>query len=150
MSLKQQAQQDMVTAAKSGNKAALSTLRLLLAELGKKEIELGKKEVGLNEAEEAQVVLKEIKKREEAVVQYTAAGRTDSANAESAEIELLKTYAPAMASPEELETAVDAAIAKTGATSMADMGGVMKEAMASLGANASGDAVSALVRTKLS
>lgn len=150
MSLKQQAQQDMVVAAKSGDKAALSTLRLLLAELGKKEIELGKKEEGLNEAEEAQVVLKEIKKREEAIVQYAAAGRSESAAAETAEVELLKKYAPAMATPQEIESAVDEAIKKTGASSMADMGSVMKEAMASLGTGASGDAVSALVRAKLS
>ena len=67
MGLKQQVQQDMIAAAKSGEKDRIPTLRLLLAELGKKEIELGKKEEGLSEAEGAQVVLKEIKKREEAM-----------------------------------------------------------------------------------
>lgn len=149
MSLKQQAQQDMVTAAKSGDKATVSTLRLLLAELGKKEIELGKKEAGLTEAEEAQVVLKELKKREEAIAQYEAAGRAESAASEAAEAELLRRYAPAMASPQEIEAAVDSAIQKTGASSMADMGNVMREAMATLGTAASGDAVSAVVRKRL-
>lgn len=149
MSLKQQAQQDMVTAAKSGDKATVSTLRLLLAELGKKEIELGKKEEGLTEAEEAQVVLRELKKREEAIVQYKAAGRDESAASETAEAELLRRYAPAMASAEEIEAAVDKAIQATGASSMADMGSVMREAMAQLGTGASGDAVSAVVRQRL-
>jgi hypothetical protein len=149
MGLKQQAQQDMVKAAKSGEKATVSTLRLLLAELGKKEIELGKKEEGLTEAEESAVVLKEIKKREEAIVQYKAAGRAESAEAEGAEVEVLKQYAPAMASEADIEKAVATAIEKTGASSMADMGAVMREAMALLGASASGDAVSAIVRSKL-
>lgn len=150
MSLKQQVQQDMIAAAKSGEKDRIPTLRLLLSELGRKEIELGKKEEGLSEAEGAQVVLKEIKKREEAAASYRDAGRAESAQAEEAEAEILRSYAPAMASEEEISKAVDAAIEKTGASSMADMGSVMKEAMAVLGSSAAGEAVSAVVRSKLS
>ncbi|MEX0916618.1 MAG: GatB/YqeY domain-containing protein [Candidatus Spechtbacterales bacterium] len=150
MGLKQQAQQDMIIATKGGQKATVSTLRLLLAELGKKEIELGKKEEGLTPTEEAAVVLKEIRKREEAIIQYRVAGRTESVQAEEAEVVVLKQYAPVMASNEEIEAAVEGAIKKIGASSMADMGVVMRMAMATLGVRASGDAVSALVRSKLS
>jgi uncharacterized protein YqeY len=92
-----------------------------------------------------------VKQRRDSIEQYEKAGRQELVDKEKAEIEVIETYLPQAASQEEIEQAVSAAIAETGASSMKDMGRVMKAAQAALaGKNADGRAVSEIVKGKLS
>jgi uncharacterized protein YqeY len=91
-----------------------------------------------------------VKQRRDSIEQYEKAGRMELAEKERAEISVIETYLPQAASVEEIETAVAAAIAETNATSMRDMGAVMKLAQAHLaGRSADGRALSELVKAKL-
>ena len=92
-----------------------------------------------------------VKQRRDSIEQYEAAGRSELAAKEAAEITVIEKYLPQAASADEIATAVDAAIAETGASSMKDMGAVMKAAMAHLAAKpADGKLVSETVKSKLS
>src|SRR5205085_10063386 len=92
----------------------------------------------------------QVKQRRDSVEQFQKGGRPELAQKEQAEIAVIETYLPQAASQEEVEQAVAAAISETGATSMKDMGTVMKAAMAKLaGKNADGKAVSEAVKAKL-
>jgi uncharacterized protein YqeY len=91
-----------------------------------------------------------VKQRRDSIEQYEKAGRQELVDKEKAEIEVIETYLPQAASQDEIEQAVAAAIADTGASSMKDMGKVMKAAQAALaGKNADGRVVSDLVKAKL-
>jgi uncharacterized protein YqeY len=92
-----------------------------------------------------------VKQRRDSIEQYEKAGRQELVDKEKAEIEVIENYLPQAASQEEIEQAVAAAIAETGANSMKDMGKVMKAAQAALaGKNADGRAVSEAVKARLS
>jgi uncharacterized protein YqeY len=104
----------------------------------------------LEDAEAQQVLASLIKQRRDSIEQFGNAGRTDLVDKETAEIAVLERYAPPSASPAELESAVDAAIAETGATTAKDMGRVMKSVMSALaGKSIDGKAVNELVKKKL-
>jgi len=104
----------------------------------------------LEDAEVLQVVASLVKQRRDSIEQFSKAGRTDLVDKETAEIAILEHYLPPAVSAEEIEAAVDAAIAETGATSVKDMGKVMKAVMPKLaGKNADGKAVNDAVRRKL-
>ena len=91
-----------------------------------------------------------MKQRRDSIEQYEKAGRQELVDKENAEIAVIETYLPKAASQEEIEQAVTAAIAETGASSMKDMGKVMKAAQAALaGKNADGRLVSEIVKSKL-
>ena len=91
-----------------------------------------------------------VKQRRDSIEQYEKAGRQELVDKEKAEIDVIETYLPQAASQEEIERAVAAAIAETGANSMKDMGKVMKAAQAALaGKNADGRAVSEAVKARL-
>src|SRR5688500_14937745 len=105
----------------------LSTLRMVKANLMNRQIEKG----GELLDEEVQKALQSlVKQRRDSVEQYVKAGRPELAAKETAEIAVIEGYLPQAASPEEVEEAVSEAIAETGATSMKEMGAVMKAAMA--------------------
>jgi uncharacterized protein len=92
-----------------------------------------------------------VKQRRDSIEQYEKAGRQELVEKEQAEIAVIETYLPQAASAAEIEAAVAAAIAETGATSMKDMGKVMKSAQAALaGRNADGKQVSEAVKMRLS
>ena len=92
-----------------------------------------------------------VKQRRDSIEQYEKAGRQELVDKEKAEIGVIETYLPQAASRDEIEQAVAAAIAETGATSMKDMGGVMKTVQAALaGKNADGRLISEVVKAKLS
>jgi uncharacterized protein YqeY len=92
----------------------------------------------------------QLKQRRDSVEQYQQAGRQELVDKETAEIAVIEEYLPQAASEAEIGQAVDAAIAESGATSMKDMGPVMKSAMAKLaGKNADGKVVSETVKKKL-
>jgi uncharacterized protein YqeY len=92
-----------------------------------------------------------VKQRRDSIEQYEKAGRQELVDKEQAEIEVIETYLPQAASQEEIEQAVAAALAETGANSIKDMGKVMKAAQAALsGKNADGRTVSEVVKARLS
>ncbi|MFB3922391.1 MAG: GatB/YqeY domain-containing protein [Terriglobia bacterium] len=147
MSLVEQVEKDLVAALKSREALKLSVLRMMKAALMNKKVELGKP---VGDPEAVAVFRSLVKQRNDSVEAYRKGGRDDLADQEAAEIKILEAYLPAGASDEEMEAAVAAAIAETGATGPKDMGKVMKAAMAKLaGKNADGKRVSEKVKAKL-
>ncbi len=118
---------DMTAAMKAQEKDRLSTLRMLQTALKNEQINVGH---DLSDEEAMSVIRKAVKQRQDSIEQYTNAGRTELAEKERSEMELLRTYLPAELSSEELEAGIRAIIAETGAQSKKDLGKVMKEATA--------------------
>ena len=139
--------QDLTAAMRAKDTTRLSTLRMAKAALMNREVERGR---GLDDAESQQVIASLIKQRRDSIEQFRNGGRDDLAVKEEAELAILETYVPPPVGAAEIEAAVDAAIAETGAATVKDMGRVMKAAMARLsGATIDGKVVSELVRQKL-
>ena len=150
MSLKDRLVADMTQAMKDKNANKLSTLRMAKAALMNEENKRGVGTV-LTDDEVAKVLLSLVKQRRDSIEQYESAGRTELAEKEQAELAVLEEYIPQAASAEEVSAAVEAAIAETGASSMKEMGAVMKAALAKLqGKTADGKTVSETVKAKLS
>ena len=148
MPLIDQVQQEMVTAMKSGDAARLSALRMLKAALMKLKVDSPKP---VDEAAEIGVLKNLIKQRVDAAEMFRKAGRAEQAEKEEAEKAMLESYLPAGASDEEVDAAVAAAVAETGATSIKQMGVVMKAVQAKLaGKTVDGKSLSDKVRSKLS
>lgn len=148
MTLTEQISRDITEAMKAKDAARLSALRMAKAALMNGEVAKGR---ALEEAEAQQVLASLLKQRRDSIEQFTTAGRQDLVDKETAEIAVLERYAPPSASAAELEQAVVAAIAETGATTPKDMGRVMKAVMSALaGKSIDGKAVNDLVRKKLS
>lgn len=148
MSLKQQIISDLTASMKAQNSARTSTLRMVKAGIVNREIEKGGE---LDEDEMAKLLRSMVKQRKDSVEQFEKGGRPELAAKEQAEIDVIETYLPQAASQDEIDEAVSAAIAETGAASMKDMGKVMKAAQDALvGKNADGRAVSETVKAKLS
>jgi uncharacterized protein YqeY len=148
MSLKEQIAGDMVTAMKAKDAARTSTLRMLKSAISYREIEKGS---ALDDEELSKLLRSQLKQRRDSVEQYEKGGREDLAQKETAEIAIIETYLPQAASSEEIEQAVTAAMAQTGASSMKEMGAVMKATMVILaGKNPDGRVVSEMVKKKLS
>ena len=126
----------------------LGALRMLKAALMNREVERGR---ALDDTEARQVVTSLVKQRKDSIEQFTKGGRQDLADKEAAEIGVLESYLPPAADPGAIDRAVAEAIAETGATSVKDMGRVMKAAMARLtGQSVDGKTVNELVKQKLS
>lgn len=126
MSLRQRFTDAMKEAMKSGDKARLSTVRLVNSELKNKDVELrglGKGEAG--DEDILALLQKMIKQRQDSIAMYEKGGRPELAAAEQAEIAVILDFMPKQMSDEEIDAAIRAAIADTGATSMKDMGKVI-------------------------
>ena len=148
MTLKERIVADMTTAMKAKDAARLSTLRMVKANVMNREIEKGGE---LTDEELTKAMQSLVKQRRDSIEQYEKAGRQELADKEKSEIEVIEAYLPQAASREDIEQAVAAAIEETGATSMREMGAVMKAAQARLaGRNADGRTVSEIVKAKLS
>ena len=148
MSLKEKIVADMTAAMKAKDAARTSTLRLLKSAISYREIEKGGE---LDEEELSKLLRSQVKQRRDSVEQYQKGGRQELAEKELAEIIVIEGYLPQAASVAEIEQAVAAAIAETGATSMKEMGAVMKATMVILaGKNPDGRTVSETVKKKLS
>ena len=147
MSIVEKVEKDLVAALKAREALKLSVLRMMKAALMNKKVELGK----AVEDPEALAVLRTLaKQRRESVEAFRKGGRADLADKEEAEIKIVEAYLPAAASEEEIDAAVAAAIAETGASTAKDLGKAMKVAMAKLaGKNADGKRVSEKVRAQL-
>src|SRR5262245_32071817 len=126
MNLTQQINADMTAAMKSREAVRLSTLRMLKAAIMNKSVEKGRH---LEAADVLQGVASLVKQRRDSIEQFTKGGRTDLVEKESAEVAVLEHYLPPAASTAEIEAAVAAAIAESGANSPKDIGKVMKAVM---------------------
>ena len=147
MSLSKQIVSDLTAAMKAQDAARTSTLRMVKAAMMNRQIEKGAE---LDDEDMQKLLRSLVKQRRDSIEQYEKAGRQELVDKESAEIAVIETYLPAAASREEIEQAVTAAIAETGASSMKDMGGVMKAVQSALaGKNADGRLVSEVVKAKL-
>ena len=118
-------------------------LRLVMAAIKEAEIE---KQEELKDEDVLRLVQKEVKARQESIADAEKAGREDLVATAKAEMAVLQTFLPQALSPEELEALVKETIAEEGATSMADMGKVMKAALAKAQGRADGGQISQLVR----
>jgi uncharacterized protein len=148
MSLSKQIVTDLTASMKAQDANRTSTLRMVKAAMMNRQIEKGSE---LDDDDMQKLLRSLVKQRRDSIEQYEKGGRQELAAKEKAEIEVIETYLPQAASQEEIETAVAAAIAETGATSMKDMGKVMKAVQAALaGKNADGRTVSETVKAKLS
>jgi len=147
MSLKQQIISDLTASMKAQDSARTSTLRMVKAGIVNREIEKGGE---LDGDEMAKLLRSMVKQRKDSVEQFEKGARPELAAKEQAEIEVIEAYLPQAASQDEIDQAVAAAIAETGAASMKDMGKVMKAVQAALsGKNADGKTVSEAVKAKL-
>ena len=147
MNLTDKVAADITAAMKAKDAGKLSALRMLKAAMMNKGVEKGR---DLEDAEVLQVVSSLVKQRRDSIEQFSKAGRTDLVEKETGEIKVLEAYLPPAASAADIDAAVAAAIAETGATSPKDMGKVMKAVMPMLaGKNADGKAVNEAVRRKL-
>jgi len=147
MSLKQRIVDDMTAAMRAKDAARLSTLRMVKAAMMNRQIDKGGE---LTDEELAKLLQSLLKQRRDSVEQYEKGGRAELAAKERAEISVIEAYLPQAATREEIEEAVVAAIAETGATSMKEMGAVMKAAGVHLaGRAADGRVVSEIVKAKL-
>ncbi len=147
MAIIQDVDKDLVTAMKAKDEFKLSVLRMMKTALKLKQVELGKP---LEDGAAHAVLRTLVKQRHDSAEQFRKGGRIDLAEKEEAEINIVESYLPAAASDTEIEAAVVAAIAETGAATPQDLGRVMKAAMARLaGKNADGKRVSEMVRAKL-
>ena len=147
MTLAERVNNEISASMKAKDPARLSALRMLKAAIMNKGVEKGH---DLDDAEVVQVVTSLVKQRRDSIDQFAKAGRADLVDKETAEIAVLEAYLPPAASADEIDAAVAAAVAETGAASPKDMGKVMKAVMPKLaGKHADGRAVNEAVRRKL-
>ena len=146
MSLKDQITDDMKTAMRAKDSERLATVRLLIAEIKRKEVD---ERIELDDAQVVAIVEKMIKQRKDSITQFEAGGRQDLADIEKAELAVLVTYMPAGLSDEEVAAEVAAAVAALGAAGPQDMGKVMGILKPKLAGRADMTAVSAQVKKAL-
>ena len=148
MSLAEKIQSDIVVAMKARDDFKLSVLRMVKAAIQLKEVEKLRK---LDENESIQLLQTILKQRKESIDQFSKGGRPELAEKEAKEAALIEQYLPAGASAEEMNAAISKAITESGATSIKQMGAVVKTAKAALeGKTVDGKALSDLVRQRLS
>jgi uncharacterized protein len=147
MTLEQKISSDIATAMKAKDATRLTALRMLKAALMNKGVE---KSRALEPGEELQVVSTLVKQRRDSIEQFTKGGRTDLADKERAEIEILEAYLPPSVGVDEIDRAVAQAVTETGASGPKDIGKVMKAVMAALsGKTVDGKVVNERVRIRL-
>jgi uncharacterized protein YqeY len=147
MSLKDQVTEDMKNAMRAKDSARLSTIRLLLAAVKQKEVD---ERVVVDDAALIAIVDKLIKQRKDSISQFSAAGRQDLADKESAELLVLEAYLPQRLSAAEIDAEVASIVASLGASGPGAMGKVMGEVKAKLAGKADMGLVSAAVKKALS
>lgn len=145
-SLKLRINDDVKTAMRSKDKERLATLRLITAAIKQKEVD---ERIELNDDQVISVLEKMIKQRKDSIEQFEKAGRTELADKEKAELVIINDYMPAQLTEAEINAAIDAAIAETGASEMKEMGKVMGVLKPRLAGKADMSQVSALIKQKL-
>jgi uncharacterized protein YqeY len=144
--LKARITEDVKTAMKAGDKARVSTLRMLSAELKQREVVDA---IELTDAVVISAIEKMVKQRRDAEQQYRDGGRPELADAEAAEIKILSAYLPQALSEAELQALIEQAVRETGAAGVKDMGKVMAWLKPKAAGRADMGKVSALIKAKL-
>ncbi len=139
--------EEMVVAAKAKDKIKLSAVRMLKTALHNKEIDVMRP---LNESEIMQVLSSLVKQRKDSIEQFAKGKRQDLVDKEEAELKVLQAFMPEQMSEEEVEALIRKAIAEVGATSVKDMGKVMKVIMPQITGKADGKAAGEKVKALLS
>ena len=147
MSLEERLVEEMKQAMKSNDKLKLSTIRMIRSASKNKEIELRKK---LEDEDVVKVIQVMVRKGEESVEQFQTGGRMDLVEKEKKEIEILKSFLPQPLSQEEILKIIDQSIQETQASSLKDIGKVMKSVMPKIGGKADGKLINQLVKERLS
>jgi uncharacterized protein YqeY len=145
--LKARITDDMKSAMKAKDKEALKAIRMILGAINLKEVD---DRIKLDDTQVLTVIQKMVKQRKDSISQFKDAGRTDLVDVEEEELAIINNYMPAQLSETEIATAVEKAIADTGATSMQDMGQLMGVLKGQLGGKADMGVVSGIIRSKLS
>ncbi|MRW85261.1 GatB/YqeY domain-containing protein [Pseudoduganella sp. FT26W] len=146
MALKEQITEDMKNAMRAKEAGRLATIRLILAEIKRKEVD---ERIDVSDEQTVAIIEKMIKQRKDSITQFEAGGRADLADIEKAELAVLTTYMPAGLSDEEIAAEVAAAVAASGAAGPQDMGKVMGIVKPKLAGRADMTVVSALVKKAL-
>ena len=146
MSILDQLQKDLVAAMKAKEEARLSAIRMIKTALQKAHADTGKP---VDDATEQQILKSLVKQRVDAADMFRKGGREEMALKEEGEKAIIESYLPAAASEDEMQAAIDAAIAETGATSAKQMGLVMKAVQTKLGKTVDGKWISEKVKAKL-
>jgi uncharacterized protein YqeY len=147
MSLEERLVEEMKQAMKSNDKLRLSTIRMIRSALKNKEIELRKK---LEDEDIVKVIQGMARKGEESVEQFQIGGRMDLVEKENREIEILKSFLPQPLRQEEILEIIDQSIQETHASSLKDIGKVMKSVIPKIGGKADGKLINQLVKERLS
>jgi len=143
MSLLNRLTEELKEALRAGNHTKLSVIRLLKSSIKNREIE---KMAPLTDEEIIDIIMTALKQRRESIEQFQKGGREDLVQKEKSELEILQTFLPQQLSEEELVGEIQAVIREVGASSLKDMGKVMKILMIRLKGRAEGAKVSSLVK----
>jgi uncharacterized protein YqeY len=146
VTLKERITEDMKVAMRASDKERLSTIRMAQAAIKQREVD---ERITLDDAQVVAVLEKMVKQRKESIAQFEQGGRTDLANKERQEIELLRAYLPVPLSAGEIDALIREAIAATGAASVKDMGKVMALVKTRAAGRADMGAVGARVKAAL-
>ena len=147
MALEERLVEEMKHAMKANDKVRLSTIRMIRTAVKNREIDLRKK---LEDDEIIRVIQGMVRKSEESVEQFQQGGRPDLVEKENKEIEILKSYLPQSLSEEEILKMIDQSIQETQASSLKDLGKVMKSVMPKVTGKADGKLINQLVKERLS
>jgi len=145
----EQVKKDLIKAMKSGDKFKLSVIKMLKSALMNEEINLGGNGSGLTDDQVLAVIKREVKKRNGSIEEYTKYGKMDAVEDLKKEVEVLSIYLPEEMSDEELNKHIDEIIAEVGASSIKDMGRVMKELTAKYASQIDMGKASGFVKAKL-
>ena len=144
--LKEELMAALKDAMKEKDEIKKNTVQMVRAEILQIEKDKG---IEVDDAKIIEIIAKEVKSKKDAIVEFERGGRQDLVDQTNREIEILSGYLPKQLSKEEIEVEVKKIIEKLGATSMKDMGPVMKEAKAAIGAAADGRAINEVVKELL-
>jgi hypothetical protein len=147
MGLEERLVDEMKQAMRSSDKVRLSAIRMIRTAVKNKEIELRKK---LDDEEIQRVIQGMLRRNEESIEQFRLGGRMDLVDKESKEVDILRSFLPQALSTEEILKIIDESIQETQASSMKDLGKVMKSVMPKLTGKADGKVINQLVKERLS
>jgi uncharacterized protein YqeY len=147
MQIREQIMNDMKSAMREKDQVKLDTIRFMQAAIKNREIELRPEAISNDDV--MGVIRKLVKQRKESIEQFQAASRQDLADKEQAELKVIEAYLPAQMSKEQVEAIVVQVIAEMKASTIKDMGPVMKSVMAKTGGTADNKMVSELIKAKL-
>jgi uncharacterized protein len=146
MSIKEKLKADMIAAMKGKEKERLECIRFIQAAVKKVEVDTRK---DLDDAAIISILMNQTKQRKDSIDQFKKGGREDLVAKEEAELKILQSYLPEQMGAEELKNLIELAVKETGATSMKEMGLVIKAAMSKVAGRAEGSVVSDLVKKRL-